>query len=79
MGWVGSRDSIDGDVGGEILEHGTGFAGLEVESQLTVEFIGVHSLEGGEELISIEVLVWESNQTWGTVVREVDEDFIIGS
>lgn len=77
---VGGRDCVDAHVVGEdALEHGSTFAGLQVEGQLLVHLLGVHGVPGVLEVLGIQVLSREGNQAWASVVREVDENGVLGS
>jgi len=68
--------SEDAQVGWEVGEHGAGFAGFEVEDELAVHFLGVHGVEGVEELIGVEEFVNDGNKAGSSVISEVNEDVV---
>ena len=71
--------SEDAEVGWEVGEHGARFASFHVEDKLLVHLIGVHGLEGTEELISIEIVINDGNETSTSVISEVNENVVFGS
>jgi len=73
---VGSRNGINVEVILEdVLEHGSRLTSLDVDGHLLVHLVLVHELEGLMELIGVKVSTgWHSNESWGTVVSEVEED-----
>jgi hypothetical protein len=71
--------SKDVKVGWEVGEHGARFASFHVEDELAVHFLGVHGFKGVEELVSVEELVNDSNETSTTVISEVNEDIVSSS
>mmetsp|Transcript_17551 Transcript_17551/g.29617 ORF Transcript_17551/g.29617 Transcript_17551/m.29617 type:complete len:380 (+) Transcript_17551:298-1437(+) len=73
---VGGGHSVDVEVVLEdVLEHGAGLAGLDVDDHLLVHLVGVHVLEGLVQLVSVEVSSGgHGNESGGSVVSEVEED-----
>ena len=76
---VGSGGGVDVDVLVQLGEHGARLASFEVEDELVVHLLFMHGIQSLVEVISVEVAVDDSNQTDGTVIREVDENVVVFS
>ena len=73
---VGGGGGIDVDSGRKTGEHGSGLTSLEVVDKSAVHLVLVHVSDGGEEVVGVEVGIWEGDETWSSVVGEVEEDLI---
>ena len=66
-------------VGEVVLVHGTSLACFGVHDQLGESFSCVHIVESFLQIVSVHLLVGESQQTGSSVIDEVDEDVVVGS
>ena len=74
---VGGSHGVDTGVRGEVGEHGSGLASLEVEDELLEHAVVLGLLEGCVKLIGVDPVrgaVWGADETDTTVIGEEDED-----
>jgi len=74
---VGSSHGSDVDVRFEVWEHRARLTCLDVEDHLVVHVFGVHCVNCVIQSIGVQVLSWEGDEAWSTVVREEHEDLAL--
>jgi hypothetical protein len=77
---ISGGGGINVDVGREeVVEHGAGFAGFNIDDHFLVHVVVMHENQSIIEILSIKIGGGEGDETSGTVISEIDEDVVFSS